>query len=152
VRDEWTQAGVDERRGRSVAELLAEWDRQIARKPDHVYVTVDAVVHLGDVLEAVGERRGIDTALIEDTILTYLEFSVAERVAADGHTLTLRCIDTGARIGCGPGAFEVSGTGYEILRAIAGRRTRAEADAALDWGGAPESVRAAFSAYGWPER
>lgn len=152
VRDEWTEAGVDARRGRTLGELIGEWDQRIATMPPKVHPTVDVAVHLGDVLEALGERRGFDTALVEDSLRTYYEMTLADRVAVTGDGVTLRCVDTGVRVGAASGQPEITGTGYELLRAIAGRRTRLEADDALDWGGAPESTRRLFSAYGWPER
>jgi hypothetical protein len=151
VRDEWTEAGVDERRGRTLDELIAEWDRRIATMPPEVHPVVDATVHLGDVLEALGERRGFDTALVEHSLRVYYDMTLADRIAAAGDSVTLRCVDTGARVGAAPGGPEIAGTAYELLRAIAGRRARPEADDALDWGGAPESTRRLFSAYGWPE-
>lgn len=151
VRDTWTQAGVEARRSRTLDELIVEWNERVAGMPPEVTPTVDAVVHLGDVLEAVGERRGLDTVLVEDSLRFYYEMTLADRLAVDGAAVTLRCVDTSIRIGTAVGAPEISGTGYELLRAIAGRRTRAEADDALDWGGAAESTRRLFSAYGWPE-
>lgn len=151
VRDEWTEAGVDARRGRTPDELIGEWNQRIATMPSHVHPTVDVVVHLAGVLEALGERRGFDTALVEDSLRTYYEMTLADRIAVTGDGVTLRCVDTGVRIGAASGQPEIGGTGYELLRAIAGRRTRVEADDALDWGGAPESTRRLFSAYGWPE-
>lgn len=150
VRDEWTEAGVDARRGRTLNELIGEWNTRIAAIPPEVHPTVDVVVHLGDVLEALGERRGFDTALVEDSLREYYEMTLADRIAVTGDGVTLRCLDTGVRIGAASGQPEIGGTGYELLRAIAGRRSRFEADDALDWGGAPESTRWLFPAYGWP--
>lgn len=152
VRDEWTEAGVDARRGRTLDELISEWNQRLASMPPEVHPTVDVVVHLGDVLEALGERRGFDTALVEDSLRKYYEMTLADRIAVTGDGVTLRCVDTGVRVGAASGQPEIAGTAYELLRAIAGRRTRNEADEALDWGGAPESTRRLFPAYGWPER
>lgn len=151
IRDEWTEAGVDARRGRSLDELIDEWNQRIATMPPDVHPTVDVVVHLGDVLEALGERRGFDTALVEDSLRKYYDMTLADRIAVTGDGVTLRCVDTGVRVGSAAGQPEIAGTAYELLRAIAGRRTRNEADGALDWGGAPESTRRRFPAYGWPE-
>ena len=151
VRDDWTQAGVEARRGRTLDALFAEWDERVAAMPA-IIPTVDVVVHAGDVLESVGERRGLDTVLVDDTLMAYYEMTLASRVAAEGHAVTLVSTDTGSRIGAGVGAFEVRGTGNDLLRALTGRRTRAEADATLDWGDTPRSIREAFPAYGWPER
>ncbi len=151
VRDEWTDAGVDTRRGRTIDELIGEWDQRIATMPPEVHPTVDAVVHLGDILEALGERRGFDTALVEDSLRKYYEMTLADRIAATGDGVTLHCADTGTRIGAASAQPEIAGTSYELLRTIAGRRTRFQADDALDWGDAPETTRQLFSAYGWPQ-
>ncbi len=44
---------------------------------------------------------------------------------------------------------QVRETVYELLRTLTGRRSRAEAEQALDWGATPEAARQVFAVYGW---
>ena len=151
VRDEWTEAGVIGRRGLPLERILDEWAGVVRRmKPDDEASLFDLIVHLGDVVEALGDRRGVDTELAERAIYTCYEFALTRRLARLGDTVTLQCCDTGTRIGTFPRAAEVRGTANELLRTLAGRRTRAEADEALDWGDASLDARHLFPVYGWP--
>ena len=100
---------------------------------------------------ALGIAPGLTVAeLAERAIYTCYEFALTRRLARLGDTVTLQCCDTGTRIGTFPRAPEVSGTANELLRTLAGRRTRAEADEALDWGDASLDARHLFPVYGWP--
>lgn len=62
-----------------------------------------------------------------------------------------------ALVGCRPefeggdseSPHQVSGTVYELLRTVVSRRSRAEAEQALNWGSTPEATRQAFTVYGW---
>jgi uncharacterized protein (TIGR03083 family) len=152
ARDGWTEAGVAERRDRTVEDLTREWEA-IGLPTEPLLVAIgrnDLTLHLADILEAFGDRRGPDTDLIEATLRSYYDHVVVVRCAEAGQAPVLRCTDTGTRIGAGVSAPEIAGPAYELLRAIGGRRTRAEADQHLDWGESTEPVRAALSAYGWP--
>jgi uncharacterized protein (TIGR03083 family) len=150
VRDEWTQAGVEARRGQPLAVLLAEWNSTVASMPPSAARAVlDLAMHLGDVIEAVGHDAEIDNALLDYSLQRYHDFALVDRFAALGASVSLRCTDSATRIGGSVDGVEVSGTAYELLRAVGGRRTRLQADLVLDWGDASEAVRSAFSAYGW---
>lgn len=150
-RDEWTQAGVEARRGRTVDQLVDEWDELLGRMAPQDAPTVDAVVHLGDLRESLGRREGVDARLSVHTLRRYYAFTYAGRLATVGELVALRCTDTGTLVGEAPGALEIRGTAYELMRTIAGRRTRAEADRALDWGATADPSREQFPAYGWPQ-
>ena len=138
IRDDWTESGVLERRGVPMGDLLDEWKGVVRRMDTGDDVSLfDLVVHLGDVVEALGDRGAIDTDLAEVALRTCYEFALTRRLAAIGESMVLVCSDTGLRVGASPGAAVVRGSLYELHRTLAGRRTRAEADAALDWGTAP---------------
>lgn len=151
VRDEWTEAGVEGRRGASLDEILDEW-KGVAKRlgPGALAVVFDSIVHLGDIVEALGDRSGVDTELAEYAIHTCYERALTGRLLALGEMAVLNCADTGVRIGTYPGAVEVRGATNELLRTLAGRRTRAEADVALEWGAASTELRDRFPVYGWP--
>jgi uncharacterized protein (TIGR03083 family) len=151
VRDEWTATGVLERREVPLNGLLDEWKGVVQRMDTGDDPSLfDVIVHLGDVVEALGDRRGVDTDLAENALRTCYEFALTRRLAALGDSMVLICSDTGLRIGTQPGAAEVRGSTYELHRTVAGRRTRTEADAALDWGTASAGARDLFPVYGWP--
>jgi uncharacterized protein (TIGR03083 family) len=151
VRDGWTEAGVRARRSVPFGDVLDEWKGVAKRMGPNVLVGLfDVIVHLGDVVEAVGDRRGVDTELAEYAMHTCYERALAGRLVALGEMVVLHCADTGVRIGTYPNAAEVRGTTNELLRTLAGRRTRVEADAALDWGTASGEARELFPVYGWP--
>lgn len=149
-RDGWTGAGVDARRHRTVEELWDEWDATLAAHPGAHYSTVDLTMHLFDIEESLG-RTGEDRAeLAFDALLGYANWFLADKLRAGDESLVLQPTDidhTIALTGEGP---VVTGTAYDLLRCVGGRRTRAEADAVLDWGGAPEAARELLSVYTWP--
>jgi uncharacterized protein (TIGR03083 family) len=152
ARDSWTEAGVTARRSRTVDDLAREWET--IGLPANVRLTAigrtDLTLHLADILETFGDRRGPDSELVEATLRSYYDAVAVVRCGEAGQVPVLRCTDTGTRLGAGPSAPEIAGPAYEILRAIGGRRTRGDADEHLDWGRTTEPVRAAFSVYGWP--
>jgi uncharacterized protein (TIGR03083 family) len=151
VRDEWTEAGVRERRSVPFDVVLDEWkDAAKQMGPNMLVGLFDAIVHLGDVVEALGDRRGVDTELAEYAIHVCYERALTGRLASVGEMVILRCTDTGKQIGTYPRAAEVRGTTSEVLRTLAGRRTRVEADDALDWAAASSEARELFPVYGWP--
>ncbi|MEX2628040.1 MAG: maleylpyruvate isomerase N-terminal domain-containing protein [Ilumatobacteraceae bacterium] len=152
ARDEWTQAGVEARRGLDLHELVAEWDSITACMDDRgARALLDLTMHHGDIVESLtGASGSIDVEMTQDALTTYARHFLAPRLSAAGRALGLRCADTGEHLGPGDPAPTVSGTTYELLRTIGGRRTRAEADDRLDWGGTDEPTRDLFSVYGWP--
>lgn len=150
-RDRWTQSGVDERRSRPFSAVLAEWDEVVATMPDHAaYALLDLTMHLADIRETLGDERGRQDPLVEEALAGYFHFSLLPRLAGVDEAVGLHCTDTGAELLPDADAATVAGTAYELLRSVGGRRTRHEADAALDWGETTETVRTNFSVYGWP--
>ena len=126
-RDDWTQAGVEERRGRSVAELLAEWDEVVASMDERAaHTSLDLTMHLFDVRETLDDPTGQTSALVADALAGYYWFSLVPRLDAAGQSVTL----TGTDLDLGletAGAPIVAGRAYDLLRCVGGRRTRHEA-------------------------
>lgn len=152
ARDRWTEAGVVERRDHTVDQVTREWDAIGLPATSQLTAIArnDLTLHLADILETFGDRRGPDTELIEATLRSYYDGVAVIRCSQAGPLPVLHCTDSGTRLGAGISAPQITGPTYELLRTIAGRRTRAEADEHLDWGATSEPVRTAFSAYGWP--
>ena len=149
-RDDWTQAGVDAARGVPLDDVLARWTGIVdTMGANGANALVDLTMHLADIHESLGTGLRPDQELVDDALDTYAYFFLFRRFSKEGlPPLLLVCSDTGREIGKAGGTV-VSGASYDLLRVIGGRRTRAEADAALQWEPSPRA-RELFSLYGWP--
>jgi uncharacterized protein (TIGR03083 family) len=142
--DEWTAAQIAARAGRSVAELIAEWEEygprweEIARRAEHPSFLVrnpflDAGVHEADLYGALGLPRQpaeMSQAIADSTV---------PRVAEDFDDLGLFTIVTPERVynlGSGDQAASTRVDTYELSRAVYGRRSRAQIESWM-WDGRP---------------
>jgi uncharacterized protein (TIGR03083 family) len=150
-RDEWTQAGVEARRATTMNGVLDEWREIAARMNDESAGTIlDLTMHLYDMRETLGDTTERTSPLIDDALARYYHWFLIPRLASGTVTVNLRADDTHLSLISDPQAPTVTGSAYELLRAVGGRRTRSQADATLDWGDTGESVRELFSVYNWP--
>jgi len=151
-RDAWTANGVSERSGRTLEQLLAEWDQveQILMTSDVTALVADLTVHLDDIRETlVGHvaRSGDDIGF---TLARYHHFQSKRYEVMGVPAVGIECADTGQRLEAdGPGV--VLGDSYDVLRCLVGRRTRPDADAMLKWGETTEETRDGFSVFGWKD-
>lgn len=154
TRDEWTQAGVQTRRGRPLADVLVEWTAIVdTMAPSAAGSVLDLTMHLADIHETLGTGERPDQPLVDDALAGYVHFFLTPRLSnARALPLRLVCTDTGAELaGDGDGrGTKVRGSSYDLLRVVGGRRTRADADAALDWCDTSPEARDLVSLYGWP--
>jgi uncharacterized protein (TIGR03083 family) len=134
--EEWTQAQVDARRARSIADLLEEWDA--ASKPldsairaGHVPapVSFDVITHEQDLRGALGAEHTPDPLAVR--FVTDGFAARAEHVAARAGLppLELRDPEGGWCVGAPSGVVE-------IFRALTGRRSGRQVSA-LHWSGDP---------------
>lgn len=149
-RNVWTQSGVDERRDRSLDELFEEWSEVVdIMTEEHARLVLDLSVHFDDIRESLDgptPREGVEL----HRSLEFFHGLQAPRLRRAGvSSVSLAPTDAGA-IG-GPDNPVVVGTTYDLLRVIASRRTRQQADQLLVWEGTPMEVVKAFPVYGWPE-
>jgi hypothetical protein len=152
ARDKWTAAGVAQRQGLPLQAVLLEWDEIVASMPPHTAMAVlDLTMHLFDIKETLGDRADRSSPLIEEALAGYYYFALATQLSHVEASVALCCTDSGTKLVAVKQSAIVSGTGYDLLRAVGGRRSRLEADRTLDWGQASETVREHFSVYGWPE-
>jgi uncharacterized protein (TIGR03083 family) len=149
-RDGWTGAGVAARRGRSLRELWDEWDAIREANPDEHYPTVDLTMHLFDIEESLDRVDRERPELAFDALLGYVNWFLVDKLRAAGEELTIRPTDIDHEIAFFDDAPAVSGTAYDLLRCVGGRRTRAEADTLLEWGSTSEQARSLLSVYTWP--
>lgn len=149
--DAWTDAQVSARRGRTVDELLDEWE---ARQTDMVQALSEVGVPTQALFDTVSHEhdlRGVlDTPGHRDdpALLASLSWDLAgfgNLLVAAGHP-TL-AIEVGGRrkvLGTGDAAGTLRAEPFELLRALSGRRSVVQIRA-MDWSTDPEPWLAAFT-------
>jgi uncharacterized protein (TIGR03083 family) len=162
ARNAYADGKVAERRGRDFHRVLDEWhgaepdllarlrgDDRVGELPigfDVVLVT-DLCVHTDDVLGALGQPPRRDSAAARIALAGYC-FGVDYRLRALGLPALAVSYDGKERtLGEGQSQATVAGDRWELLRAFAGRRSRAQL-LALDWSGSPEPYLSLIPAYG----
>jgi uncharacterized protein (TIGR03083 family) len=151
-RDDWIQRGVEALRSEPFDVVLARWDDALSRAADDDGdMVTDLAVHLGDIEEALGVQRsraeGFNVAALwyYGSFLTdHLRGRGVETVRLHGSSPTVVCGDLRS-------PHVVTGSTYELLRTITGRRSRAEADRVIDWNTTPERTRLILPVYDWLE-
>ena len=136
---------VDERRDRSITELLAEWDESLGSILEVARaglvpapLAIDAVTHEQDIRGALHAAHLDDDGALRFAVTGYTA-GLGRRLKAAGlPPLRLRDpargFDATARTGAP--AATVTASEFELFRAIAGRRSRSQV-AAFDWSGDP---------------
>jgi uncharacterized protein (TIGR03083 family) len=149
--DEQTAAQVEQRRGRPLEEILAEWDGAaklvepaIAAHPLAIAWVNDVLIHEADIRGALGAGRPPEPAwtaaleLVRPVLLRRL-----------GHLGELRILTGEDRfiVGSGEPVTTVEVDLYEFWRSALGRRSRAQM-AAWTWSGDPEPYIQAIPRFG----
>lgn len=153
-RDEWTQAQVDARADRTIAELLAEWARtgpQVAPGlvgPLGGQPVFDAVTHELDLRGALGLPAEADADVLAEA-LRWLVPNFGRAVVRRGSPALQLVADSGSWL-CGEGepAGVLAGSNVDVLRSISGRRTK-EQVAALLTTQHPDGIEAWWPAFRW---
>jgi uncharacterized protein (TIGR03083 family) len=146
----WTAAQVDARRGRPVAEIVAEWNEAAPAFEgllDHIgppgcQAVLDVVTHEHDIRTALGAAGHRDSDAVE-VGLTFVAPRFVEVAAESGLSVGVAAT-TGARWGDEDAPLVLAGTPFELVRALTGRRS-VEQLRALDWRGDCEPVIASFT-------
>lgn len=152
--DEWTEGQVRARAGRSVDELLAEWEEHapaveagIARQTGVVSIVVDAATHEHDVRAVLGEPAVEDSAGFDYALQAFV-MGMAYRLKKRGlPALQLRAGDQDWTLGEGDVVATVTAPVAELARAVSGRRSAAQVRA-LAWDGDPEPYLPLFGPFG----
>jgi len=152
----WTASQVELRRGRSAADLLAEWetcapaieqmiDEGGRRGPLHFTVEdaaiSDAVSHEHDIRSALRRPGARDSDAVSFAVVFYARNRI-DSAASRGLSLRV-CVTDGRRFGNDDAAVTLRGEPFDLLRAMAGRRSR-EQLRELAWTGDVEPVIADF--------
>lgn len=156
---EWTQRQVDERRDRSLDELLREWEEAGSQidgaleyfpKAAASLFVGDTVTHEHDIrlpLRRPGDRDALAIALAVDGYARWLGRRLRE---AGLPTVELKAEGREWIAGKEEPAVEVEApTTFDLLRGLTGRRTRDEI-AAFTWSTDPGPFLDHFSMYGMP--
>ena len=148
--NDWTARQLEERKDRSLQELLHEWGASgndlaammRAEKPwpddslvfaDRVLVT-DAAVHQQDIFGALGIDRDRDSAPIKVALSGYIAVMGWRLASAGLSALRFDVGDKAYTAGDGDTGATVHATRFEFFRAMSGRRSP-EQIAAYDWDG-----------------
>lgn len=150
--DPWTQAQVDARADRTIAEISDEWretgpqiDAMVdSFGPTGAQLLFDLTTHEHDIRLALGRPGARDAkvlAVANDFTITHLH---SQRVSAAGPgALEIRSGDQSWTVGEGEPVATLTAEPFELMRALSGRRTP-EQIAAMDWTGDPTPFLPAF--------
>lgn len=150
--DPWTAAQVDARRDASVADIAKEWQQSGAQVdemvdsfgPTGAQLLFDLTTHELDVRAAVGVPFPDDLD-VYDVALDFVMANLVEGVVADRGPLRIVADDRWWTAGAdGEPRATLSTTKRELIRAIAGRRSRGQV-AGMDWTGDPTPFLDAFA-------
>ena len=164
ARDAWTQAQVDRRRDQPIRTVLAEWDL-VATKLEPLLNSdalpagsqlqtgppFDVGCHLHDVRHALAQPGD------RDAPITRLAFALGRGwlnlrlQSAQLPALRLRTPDREWAVGEGPPGATLAGDGFDLFRALTGRRSRQQV-LGLDWDGARMMYLDVLSPYPFPEQ
>ena len=146
--DPWTQAQVDARRDKTIAEILEEWS-DVGPKVEATLgafpagaaaqMIFDLVTHEHDLRGALRAPGARDSAAVDVGV----EFAVRGVQSNLGDRPPLRVV-AGDHSWGEEGGASLVGEPYDILRACSGRRS-AEQIKALKWEGDPDAYLPAFS-------
>jgi uncharacterized protein (TIGR03083 family) len=152
----WTAAQVEARRDASIAEMLTEWSTAAPQFEDGLRMiggqmaalgVADAWNHEQDLRDALGLPRSNDPAVEHTAIAGYAPM-VNGTWASDGVApLEIAAGDEIVVSGDGEPGAKVTGTPYELARALAGRRTEAQLRA-LTWHGDADPYIAVLAGMG----
>lgn len=161
--NDWTDRQVEERRRRSLQEVLDEWEnattaitpmmRGEVPWPDdtmlfagHVLVT-DLAVHQQDIYGAMGLVKDRDATPIRIGFASYVAGTDFRINAAGGPALRYVTEDKERVAGSGEPVATVRAPRFELFRALSGRRNPDQIRA-YDWEGDPEPFLELFYPYG----
>jgi uncharacterized protein (TIGR03083 family) len=156
--DEFTAGQVQERRDRTVEELLDEWSANVPAMCDGARaglvppnLAVDAVTHEQDIRGAVGAERVRDADAVRFSLDLYAKGVRWKVKSSGGPPVRLVATDSDFDVVAGEGdpVAAVRAPQFELFRALAGRRGRA-AILAMDWSGDCAAVIGSLNVFGEP--
>jgi uncharacterized protein (TIGR03083 family) len=158
--DAWTRRQVEERRGRDLAAIAAEWDAEAPVFEDGLrlfgyemgsHYVADLHAHLQDVRSALGLPPARDPIVVAVALDFYLG-SLDESLRRAGRgALEVFAGDEHHVAGSGEVRATLRADPFELLRALSARRSRAQIRA-LDWSGEVDVIVGEVARYPLPAR
>jgi uncharacterized protein (TIGR03083 family) len=160
--DAFTATHLEARRDRQLGSLIDEWEAVSARldpilrgqqaAPNAVmFIEVmpvsDLAVHSQDIRGALRTPGDRESAAARIALASYAGGLALRLIARDMPALRIRYDGRERIVGSGEVAATWCGDRFEVLRALSGRRTRAQI-VAMDWEGDPEPFLPLIPAYG----
>jgi len=158
--DAWTEAQVRRRRGRSVDDLGAEWEKEGPRFEEGLglfgyelgsHYVGDLLQHAADIDQAFGTREPADGEALAVALDFYLDTFHQALGAAEAGSVAVHADTEEWVLGSGPNVATLQADRFEVFRCLGGRRT-ARQIRALNWTGEPERVLGLMSPYPLPGR
>lgn len=158
--DEFTAAQVADRRGRSLGEVLAEWDGTVESMAEAAraglappQLAVDALTHEQDVRGALRLAPEITADELRFCTSVYLTGLSHVLRGAGVAPLRVSATDTDLEVVAGDRDQEpvasLAATEFELFRAVSGRRSRSQV-AGYDWTGDPGPFLDRLNVFGAP--
>jgi uncharacterized protein (TIGR03083 family) len=156
--EDWTAAQVTSRRGRTMAQLADEWDREAPRFIEGLGVFgYDLGSHyVGDLLQHVGDVHatlGLDPPSGGHAVQAALDFYLASfddtLVEARAGAVRVCLPEADWVLGPEPVVAEVTASPWELLRALGGRRSETQIRM-MDWRGDADAIVPLVSRYPVP--
>jgi hypothetical protein len=149
----WIANGVKARRATPIAALVNEWTQLEADAPPHALAGLfpDITVHFFDLLGARRTETHRKHPFVIPALAFWLRQSSTRLEQTAQRRVCLKVLDDGGQhvvIGAPEAEVVVTGSAFELLRAITGRRSLRQAQT-LQWEGADEFAVRSFPAYGW---
>jgi uncharacterized protein (TIGR03083 family) len=149
----WTQAQVDARRGRSIADLLEEWERAMSGLDGAIRggsvpapVAFDVITHEQDLRGAIGAPQTPDPLAVRFVTAGFT--SRVDHVVAAAGLPPVEFRDPAGNWCLGtPGGVSVEVSEFECFRALTGRRSGRQVSA-LVWSGDPAPYLDLLSPFG----
>jgi hypothetical protein len=157
--DAWTERQVAERRDRTIAEIVAEWDREAPTFEGGLrlfgyeigsHYVADLHAHLQDVRSAFGLEPADDDATVRVALDFFLGSLDDDLRATDAGAIELIAGGETHLVGDGEARATLRATPFEVLRVLSARRSRAQIRA-LDWTGDVAAVIELLGRYPLPE-
>lgn len=134
----WVDRQVDERRGRTTDDVIAEWTRastsfesMIAASPKAFWGLVyDLVVHEFDLRQALGDRNGREAEAVAVAAELGLRLVKGDLRKSGLGAVVVDMAGERIRVGDGDVELVLRTTPFECLRLLGSRRTRSELEAA----------------------
>ncbi len=149
----WTQAHVDARLGRSIADLLEEWDSHLGPVDSAIRtgavpapIAFDVITHEQDLRGALGAEQVPDPLAVR--FVTGGFTARVDRVVASAGLAPVAFHDPAGGWSAGtPGGLTVEASEFEVFRSLTGRRSGRQV-CALAWSGDPAPYLDLLSPFG----